>query len=199
MDETAENKTKQIKGLLERIQKKLQVAALTDLAVLDKKNEGIQNIDMEQDNNKDFFDFVTKLEIDHVPEAKKLRVAYLYINLDEPLPFIPKVGTDKTEVKNILERIQKKLQTSAIKGLDVFDKMNTANDTQDKNGDFYVFIKKLEMDPTETIQMISKKLRVAYLYITLDEPKSEVAPAVLVAGSASSSVSPVLVAAPAAS
>ena len=77
MDETAENKTKQIKGLLERIQKKLQVAALTDLAVLDKKNEGIQNIDMEQDNNKDFFDFVTKLEIDHVPEAKKLRVAYL--------------------------------------------------------------------------------------------------------------------------
>jgi len=167
------SKTVEIKGLLEQIQKKLQDAALTDLALLDKKNEGINNDAMEQDNNKDFFDFVKKLETDHIPAAKKLRVAYLYINLDEPFPFIPNVGKDKPELRNILEQIQKKLHASAIKGLSVFDQMNAAN-KEEKKGEFYDFIKKLELDPTETIQMIAKKLRVAYLYITLDEPKSEV-------------------------
>jgi len=115
MDKTQDNpenknksKTVEIKGLLEQIQKKLQDAALTDLALLDKKNEGINNDAMEQDNNKDFFDFVKKLETDKIPAAKKLRVAYLYINLDEPLPFIPNVGKDKPELRNILEQIQKK-------------------------------------------------------------------------------------------
>ena len=82
------NESTEIKSLLEKIQKKLQSAAFTELAILDKMNEKINNKSMEQDNNSDFNQFISKLETDPTQTtqiiAKKLRVAYLYINLDEP-------------------------------------------------------------------------------------------------------------------
>ena len=87
------SKTADVKIILEKIQKKLQSAAFTELAIVDKMNEANENAAMKQDNNTDFYDFITKLEKDPTVTiqtiAKKLRVAYLYINLDEPLPVLP--------------------------------------------------------------------------------------------------------------
>ena len=81
-------KTNEVKIILEKIQLKLQDAAFTNLAILDKMNDANKNKDMKQDNNKDFYDFILKIEKDNTATmqtiAKKLRVAYLYINLEEP-------------------------------------------------------------------------------------------------------------------
>jgi len=78
-----------VKILLEKIQKKLQKSAFKDLAIVEKMNEQFENKLMEQDNNIDFNDFIKNIETDTNPAsqamAKKLRVAYLYINLDEPI------------------------------------------------------------------------------------------------------------------
>ena len=83
----SESKTDEVKIILEKIQAKLQASAFTELAVLDEMNKANENGYMKKDNNKDFYDFVEKLEKDATPTmltiAKKLRVAYLYINLEE--------------------------------------------------------------------------------------------------------------------
>ena len=84
----SESKTNEVKIILEKIQAKLQASAFTELAVLHEMNKTNENGYMKKDNNKDFYDFIEKLEKDPTPTiltiAKKLRVAYLYINLEEP-------------------------------------------------------------------------------------------------------------------
>ena len=50
------SKTADVKIILEKIQKKLQSAAFTELAIVDKMNEANENAAMKQDNNTDFYD-----------------------------------------------------------------------------------------------------------------------------------------------
>ena len=93
----------QVIALLERIQKKLQIAEFTQLAIVQKMTERVDNKFMEQDNNKNFIDFIKILEVDPNINtqmiAKKLRVAYLYINLDEPPLYNPASTDIKPEAK----------------------------------------------------------------------------------------------------
>ena len=86
--ETQQSKdTEEVKKLLAKIQTKLQTAAFTELAIVEKLNERIENKFIEQPSNEDFNNFIKKIEMDSTDAtqviAKKLRVAYLYINLDE--------------------------------------------------------------------------------------------------------------------
>ena len=85
----SESKTDEVEIILKKIQKKLQASAFTDLAVLVKMNEANDKGYMKQDNNKDFYDFIEKMENPKTEPmltiAKKLRVAYLYINLEEDI------------------------------------------------------------------------------------------------------------------
>jgi hypothetical protein len=93
----------QVIALLERIQKKLQIAEFTQLAIVQKMTERVDNKFMEQDNNKNFIDFIKILEVDPNINtqmiAKKLRVAYLYINLDETPLYNPASTDIKPESK----------------------------------------------------------------------------------------------------